>query len=1077
MRRKKQRSPVSQEEGATILSSISQSGQTGACAPSTCSIHQEAVMEAGQLRPTAEEDVQMDVPDSPHFNALHLAEDSAPSWRSESPIVPPPDLSSVILHDVEFADTINIPSDPTRFPALMPPEPSTLAEISPSLVPISPPSPLPHLSSLHSDSTDAQIAPIPDISQSPDVGDAPAPSLSPSPSQISPEFPSGPENDPVHRPAADIMHGATTTPLWAVVMLMCAWLHHKFNVSWRGIAMILQILRLLFISAGLISASDDCPRTLATTFKRIGLQDRFEIRAMCPTCSRVFPGDMSLITTCTHCEIPLFHTSSPSAFSLIATSSKTKHVPILQTPFIRPSKIIADFINSTSTMEDDLDRWRQRPSTPGILESIQDGKVWQTLLGSDGCPFFDTSPDRPNPEELRIGIIIGFDGFGFKRSAYAGKHSTGVLSISIANLETSLRYRVENLLLCGVTPGPHELTADQLQFFMDAFAEDLLQLYNEGHRVKTLRHPNGRTFRVVVICECCDHPALCRMSGFGDHNTELCFCTQCVIAHCKLFTERGLTIDAFPPRSGDEHRQLAVQYRALATQAERDEFFKSHAARYYALSRLPYFDPVRMSVIDPMHNILLGVIKAQWYDTWILTNTLRARTSTNKVPRELDQIHALLSNFEMPQWVGRLPRDVGYPAGGSLTSDEWKAMALVYLPLIIPLVWEDWCDVSERDYQKKLRAWEAKHADHPNPENPKPERRMHPQDADNFLSLAAALKTILARSIELADLPRAHQLLQDYLHAFYKLHASHIKPNHHFMTHIFHQIEDFGPVYGFWTFLFERLNKVLKNYSVNNHDGGELEVNELAQSSSVDGAALQDAALHESARIMVRAGTDTRGTVASLAQETGAVADEMGVHWALGPAARVMMDPTLQTQLLQYYDERYPQSQIVSTFAQQRQPGETFLNTQVSIHDYLILRGRRITVSKFNGKSPDSLVQANFGGRRYVGEVEGILSHRQLMSETRLPEAYLLQVRWFSKLQDIDTSIWDPYPELEVLFWEYNKYLDPQQEGPPSIIPACRCTLRKYPRHESDEEEDLANESADKTAKRIWATVGLTQVY
>jgi hypothetical protein len=37
-----------------------------------------------------------------------------------------------------------------------------------------------------------------------------------------------------------------------------------------------------------------------------------------------------------------------------------------------------------------------------------------------------------------------------------------------------------------------------------------------------------------------------------------------------------------------------------------------------------------------------GIVKNQWYNTWIKTNTLRGRTSTAKVPRELDQIHGYL---------------------------------------------------------------------------------------------------------------------------------------------------------------------------------------------------------------------------------------------------------------------------------------------------------------------------------------------------------------------------------------------------------------------------------------------------
>jgi hypothetical protein len=37
----------------------------------------------------------------------------------------------------------------------------------------------------------------------------------------------------------------------------------------------------------------------------------------------------------------------------------------------------------------------------------------------------------------------------------------------------------------------------------------------------------------------------------------------------------------------------------------------------------------------------------------------------------------------MPSWVARLPSQVGYPAGGSLTADEWKGLAMVYCPVIV----------------------------------------------------------------------------------------------------------------------------------------------------------------------------------------------------------------------------------------------------------------------------------------------------------------------------------------------------------------------------------------------------------
>jgi hypothetical protein len=37
----------------------------------------------------------------------------------------------------------------------------------------------------------------------------------------------------------------------------------------------------------------------------------------------------------------------------------------------------------------------------------------------------------------------------------------------------------------------------------------------------------------------------------------------------------------------------------------------------------------------------------------------------------------------MPPWVARLPTQIGYPAGGSLTADEWKALGLVFGPIVV----------------------------------------------------------------------------------------------------------------------------------------------------------------------------------------------------------------------------------------------------------------------------------------------------------------------------------------------------------------------------------------------------------
>lgn len=63
----------------------------------------------------------------------------------------------------------------------------------------------------------------------------------------------------------------------------------------------------------------------------------------------------------------------------------------------------------------------------------------------------------------------------------------------------------------------------------------------------------------------------------------------------------------FRRRTNQEHRQLGDQYRRLGTNAARKKFVTINATRWSELARLPYFDLCQMIVIDPMHNLFLGL--------------------------------------------------------------------------------------------------------------------------------------------------------------------------------------------------------------------------------------------------------------------------------------------------------------------------------------------------------------------------------------------------------------------------------------------------------------------------------------
>ncbi|KAJ7575431.1 hypothetical protein C8J56DRAFT_1063291 [Mycena floridula] len=102
---------------------------------------------------------------------------------------------------------------------------------------------------------------------------------------------------------------------------------------------------------------------------------------------------------------------------------------------------------------------------------------------------------------------------------------------------------------------------------------------------------------------------------------------------------------------------------------------------------------------------------------------------------------------------------------------------------------------------------------------------MHFDEPTNLLRFSTVLKLLMAGKVTQQGLERGEKLLTEYLLAYRYLYgAKNMKPNHHWIVHLPRQIHDYGPVYNFWAFLTERLNKVLKNMNSNHHLRGQLEI-------------------------------------------------------------------------------------------------------------------------------------------------------------------------------------------------------------------------------------------------------------
>lgn len=105
-------------------------------------------------------------------------------------------------------------------------------------------------------------------------------------------------------------------------------------------------------------------------------------------------------------------------------------------------------------------------------------------------------------------------------------------------------------------------------------------------------------------------------------------------------------------------------------------------------------------------------------------------------------------------------------------------------------------------------------------------------------------------------------------------HQQHVKSNFHYVTHIFDQMLDYGPVYGFRLFPMERLNKVFKSYKTNCRASGELEVTFLRgfqrdarlQEMVVSLSISNDLATSSVAKTLLETDSDRHGTVAGMAR-------------------------------------------------------------------------------------------------------------------------------------------------------------------------------------------------------------------
>ncbi|KZP26232.1 hypothetical protein FIBSPDRAFT_703764, partial [Athelia psychrophila] len=63
------------------------------------------------------------------------------------------------------------------------------------------------------------------------------------------------------------------------------------------------------------------------------------------------------------------------------------------------------------------------------------------------------------------------------------------------------------------------------------------------------------------------------------------------------------------PRDSGALRRAAYAWKNATSKAERDAIFAKFGVRWSELWRLSYYDPIRMLIIDGMHNLFEGLVQ------------------------------------------------------------------------------------------------------------------------------------------------------------------------------------------------------------------------------------------------------------------------------------------------------------------------------------------------------------------------------------------------------------------------------------------------------------------------------------
>ena len=563
-----------------------------------------------------------------------------------------------------------------------------------------------------------------------------------------------------------------------------------YRLSNATIAALLRFLKYFVVSiasafniAQLKLASKSIPLTKEGILKAIELHKvlTFTEFVVCPTCDSIYAADVCkrggkfVSKTCCHRPFPNHPMQQKrlecgtQLMKTVRTKNGSVWKPRKIYPYYSLHKAIQNLASRPGFLEC-CEQWRERNDfkSYGYLSGIYDGSIWEEYKEFVSAPY-------------NYLLTMNVDWFSpFEH----GRYSVGVIYLTIQNLPITIRNNPENIILVGIIPGPSEphLTINS---YLHPLKEELLSAWMQGIDVPINEPgelPRTIVIRVALTCVACDIPASRKVCGFLGIRA-LFACNKC-LKNCVHVQEdnsmwtnySGFDKSEWVMRTNEDHRRrcdiIRQHFQSHCTKSSLNEVESLQGLRYSILLDLPYFDPIRYTVIDPMHNLFLGTGK-HVMDVWLNCAVGAA------IKQNMMKIEKAISEFVVPDGIGRLPRKITSHFGG-FTADQWRNWIVIYSSVVL------W-NVIEKDH---MNCW---------------------------LLFVKAVRNICGRFVRCSDISKCDMLLQQFCMQFQQLYgAKCCTMNMHLHLHLCKCIEDFGPTYGFWLYAFERYNGILGSFHTNN---------------------------------------------------------------------------------------------------------------------------------------------------------------------------------------------------------------------------------------------------------------------